>query len=67
MAGDGGRHQPDRAGTDDQHVLAEHRKAQRWTALPNGSKIAATRRSGPVVPDVRDRKHDLLGKGVRRG
>ena len=38
-----------------------------WTALPNGSKIAATSSStpGPVVPDVGHRQRDVLGERAR--
>ena len=44
---DRGGHDADGAGAGDQHVFAEHvgNESAVWTALPNGSKIAATSRS----------------------
>jgi hypothetical protein len=61
------RHQPDRAGAGDQHVLAEDGERERvCTALPNGSKMRRYRRESRIVmPDVGHRQHDVLGERAR--
>jgi hypothetical protein len=62
---DGRRHQPDRAGARDQHVLAEDRELQRgvhrvaeW--VEDRRNVSVDRRL--VVPDVRHRQRDELGE-----
>jgi hypothetical protein len=67
VAGHRRRHQPDRARADDEDVLAEDREAQR--GVHRVPERIEDRRDllvdpGPVVPDVRDRQHDLLREGA---
>ena len=62
-SGDRGCHQPDRPGADHEHVLAEHRERQCGVdrvaeRVEDRLDVAVDPR--PVVPDVRDRQHDLL-------
>ena len=70
MAGDGGRHQPDRAGADDQHVLAEDGEAERRVdgvaerVEDRGDLLVDAR---PVVPDVRHRQRRPARRTPRRG
>ena len=65
VAGDGRRHQPDRAGAADQHVLAEDRERERGVdrvaerVEDRGDLLVDAR---PVVPDVGHRQRDVLGE-----
>ena len=66
VADDGGRHQPDRPGADDEDVLAEDRERERGVdrvAERVEDRLATSAVDPrPVVPDVRHRQHDLLGE-----
>ena len=65
MARDGRGHQPDRAGADDEHVLAEDREGERGVdrvaerVEDRGDLLVDAR---PVVPDVGHRQDDVLGE-----
>ena len=62
---DRGRHAADRAGTGDEHVLAEDRERERGVhgvaerVEDRGDVVVDAR---PVVPDVRHRQRDVLGE-----
>ncbi len=65
VADDSRRHQPDRSGADDEHVLAQDREGEGRVdgvaerVEDRGDLLVDPR---PVVPDVRHRQHDLLGE-----
>ena len=65
VARDRGRHQPDRPGAGDQHVLAEDRERERRVdrvaerVEDRGDVLVDAR---PVVPDVGHRQDDVLGE-----
>ena len=65
MACHGCRHQPDRAGTADQHVLAQDREGER--GVDRVAERVEDRRdllvdARPVVPDVGHRQRHVLGE-----
>ena len=70
VAGDGGRHQPDRARAGDQHVLAQDREGER--GVDRVAERVEDRRdllvdARPVVPDVGHRQRRRTRRTRRRG
>ena len=65
VADDGGRHDPDRPGAGDQHVLAEHGERERGVdgvaeGIEDRRDVEVDARR--VLPDVRHRQRDVLGE-----
>ena len=65
VADDGGRHDPDRPGARDQHVLAEHGERERRVdgvavGIEDRGDVEVDARR--VLPDVRHRQRDELGE-----